>query len=124
MVEDEVLILEIMSETLEDEGYEVVTAHDGVQAVALLDANPGRFTGLFSDYHLPGGLTGIDVARAARLRNPGLPVVLATGRPDVLEAEWRAVDGFVLLRKPYGPAEMVNALGTVVRPSGKPANRP
>ena len=117
MVEDEALILEIMSETLQDAGYDVVTAADGPSAMALLESRPGHFSGLFSDYHLPGGLTGLDIARAARKRYPEIPIILATGRPDVLDANWQSVDGFVLLRKPYRPSEMITALARVVQPN-------
>ena len=59
MVEDEALILEIMAETLDEAGYDVVTVADGVQALALLNDRPARFSALFSDYHLPGGVTAV-----------------------------------------------------------------
>ena len=121
MVEDEALILEIMAETLEDAGYDVMRAVDGLQAMALLDDHPSKFSALFSDYHLPGGLTGLDIARAARMRYPALPVVLATGRPDVLDPTWQSTDGFVLLRKPYGPSQMVSVIGNVLPPHHPPA---
>ena len=116
MVEDEALILEIMAETLDEAGYDVVTVADGVQALALLNDRPARFSALFSDYHLPGGVTGLDLAKAVWARSPATPVILATGRPDVLVGQWPATDSFVLLRKPYGPSQMVAAMGKLLPP--------
>ena len=117
MVEDEALIVEIMAEALEDEGYEVLTAATGPEALALIEARPHHFSGLISDFHLPGGLTGLDVATAILARRPSIPIVLATGRPDVLESHWRAGHTFSLLRKPYGPSEMLELLRSLVAPA-------
>ena len=116
MVEDEALILEIMAESLEEAGYDVMRAADGLQALGMINKHPGRFSALFSDYHLPGGVTGLDIARAARRRYPALPVIVATGRPDVVDAAWPAGAGFILLRKPYGPAQMLGLVGRMLPP--------
>ena len=121
MVEDEALILEIMAESLEEAGYDVMRAVDGLQALGLINGHPGRFSALLSDYHLPGGVTGLDIARAVRRRYPALPVILATGRPDVVDAAWPLQNGFMLLRKPYGPAQMLGMLGRVVPPHRHPS---
>jgi CheY-like chemotaxis protein len=121
MVEDESLILEIMAESLAEAGYNVVTAVDGPSALALIEARPDHFTALFSDFHLPGGLTGLDIAREMRGRYPTIPVILATGRPDVLDQRWRSDGGFVLLRKPYRPSELLVKMGGLIAPHNLPA---
>lgn len=116
MVEDEALILEIMAESLADAGYDVLTATDGPSAMALIDGKPGHFSALFSDFHLPGGLTGLDIAQEIRRRHPTMPVILATGRPDILDVRWRSDSGFALLRKPYRPSELVSTVGGLIAP--------
>ena len=116
MVEDEALILEIMAETLVDAGYDVAMVGDGAEAMALINEGIDRFSALFSDYHLPGGVTGLDLAMEMRARHPSIPVILATGRPDVLVDRWPSEAGFVLLRKPYGASQMVGTVGKLVRP--------
>ena len=116
MVEDEALILEIMAETLEEAGYDVLTVADGVEAMALVREGVSRFSALFSDYHLPGGVTGLDLALEMRARHATMPVILATGRPDVLVERWPSGAGFVLLRKPYGPSQMVDMVRKLVQP--------
>lgn len=117
MVEDEALIAEIMAEALVDAGYEVITAFTGPEAVALIERCCDHFSALVSDFHLPGGLTGLDVAAAMRHRRPGLPVVMATGRPDVLLAQAQDRSGFIVLRKPYTPTDMIAALRPLVTPT-------
>jgi DNA-binding response OmpR family regulator len=107
LVEDEPLILEIMSTSLRDAGYEVVEATDGVQAMALFDTLPTPISILVTDFHMPGGLDGAQIASRMRLASPGVPVVVATGRPDVMQPSWRDELGYVLLRKPYLASELV-----------------
>jgi CheY-like chemotaxis protein len=116
MVEDEALIVEIMTEALEDAGYDVLTASTGPQAIAKNESWCDRFSALISDFHLPGGMTGLEVAAAMRHRRPGLPVVMATGRPDALEGHWQDSRGYLLLQKPYTPTDMLCALRPLVPP--------
>lgn len=117
MVEDEALIAEIMAEALEDAGYDVITAFTGPEAMALIERCCDHFSALFSDFHLPGGLTGLDVAAAMHHRRPGLPVVMATGRPDVLSAQGLDCAAYVVLHKPYTPTDMLAALRPLVAPT-------
>ncbi|WP_426162822.1 PAS domain S-box protein [Sandarakinorhabdus sp. DWP1-3-1] len=85
-VEDEVLIQIILSEMLSDMGYSVTEAGTIAEAKAQLAA--ANFDVLVTDVSLPDG-SGIELAIDARLRNPGLRLVIASGRvPDT--ASWPA----------------------------------
>lgn len=57
LVEDENLIRLVTSEILQDEGFEVVEAWNGDEAVRLLDG-PDSFDILFTDVQMPGTLDG------------------------------------------------------------------
>ena len=107
LVEDERLIREIMSESLQDAGYEVVEAETGVQAVAMLNRSGNRPDMLITDFHMPGGLDGGQVAGHVRDVCPGIPVVIASGRPDAMQPAWRSDLGYTFLRKPYLPSELI-----------------
>ena len=48
---------------------------------------------------MPGGMSGIELARTLRETRPGLPVLLATGYSQY--AEQVVEDGFILVEKPY-----------------------
>ena len=119
LVEDEDFILEIMAESLTEAGFDVAKAHDGAEALRLAHADPGRFSALVSDVHMPGDVTGIEVAARLREQRPDLPVVIATGRPDVKAPAQMREAGFVFLRKPYLPSELVAILQHLVPGAGR-----
>ncbi len=114
LVEDEPLIREIMLESLQDAGFGVVEAADGDAAVRLIHDAPGRFGLLVTDFHMPGRSDGLAVAAAMRSRWPEVPVVIASGRPDVFDATWTTRLGYHLLRKPYRPRDLIQLAATLV----------
>ncbi len=114
LVEDEPLIREIMSESLREAGYDVMEAADGPQAVALLAGSAKRITILVTDFHMPGGLDGAQIASRFRSLSPGAPVVIATGRPDVIQRAWHDDLGYGLLRKPYLASELIDMVRGLV----------
>ncbi len=107
LVEDEPVIREIMAESLADAGFDVIEAASGDEAVALIRTRVHPFKILVTDFHMPGEANGADVAACLRIEYPGLPVVIASGRPDVFKPSWRTELGYGLLRKPYVPRELV-----------------
>lgn len=111
LVEDEALIRLLVSEVLLEQDFDVLEACSGDEAMALLEQH-GDFDLLLTDVHMPGRFDGIEVARRARVRQPDLPVVFATGRPDTLRAFGTLGSREMLLAKPFSPLE---ALRTVER---------
>jgi len=110
LVEDEGLIRMMTAEALQDEGFEVVEALNGDQAVKLLDG-PEHFDILFTDVRMPGSLDGVEVALHARRRYPAIPIVVTSGYAADLVARLSVLDpSAVLIGKPYGMAKMVEAL--------------
>jgi len=61
---------------------------------------------------MPGGISGIDLARQLRERRPDLPVVLATGysryAPQIVD------EGFILVEKPYSRDALAAAIHAAV----------
>ena len=62
----------------ESQGYHVLTASNGKEAIDLL-ANRNSIKLLFSDIVMPGGINGCELARLATENNPELKVILASG---------------------------------------------
>ncbi len=112
VVEDEAFVREVLAEVLASEGFEVTEAACGDEAAGLMDC-PDRFDLLLTDVHMPGRLDGLAVAAHARARNPDLPIVVVTGRPDCNVG----VDGLqprcALVVKPYGLHAILNAIARV-----------
>ncbi len=108
LVEDETMIREIMAESLIDAGFEVHEAATGEEAIKAIRAHGHDYIALVTDYHMPGGANGAEVAASIRQVTPGIPVVIASGRPDVFEQSWRHDLGYNLLRKPYLARDLVS----------------
>jgi DNA-binding NtrC family response regulator len=80
IVDDEPLVLEVLSELLEDEGLTVVTAESAEKAWPLIEAS--RFDLLVTDKNLPGE-SGIELLARVQASGISLPSVLITGYASV-----------------------------------------
>ena len=107
LVEDEVLVREVASEDLAEAGFEVTTASDGDEALAILRQDAG-FQLLFTDIRMPGSADGWALAREAKKLIPGLRVIYATGLGDAGDG---LDDGEWYVRKPYNLKDLRQALG-------------
>jgi len=107
LVEDEPLIRVIVADELSFQGFEVCEAETGDQAAALIESPPTAFNLLITDIHMPGQLSGIDVARLLRRRYPSVPIIYTSGRPDVLNALRPLGPKEALVPKPFTPSELM-----------------
>ena len=104
LVDDEALVRMSTADMLHDLGYRVVEAASGEEALRLLNKGE-RFDLLVTDHLMPG-LTGIDLARAARDARPGQAVLLISG---YAESEGVAAD-LPRLTKPFRKDELAASL--------------
>ncbi|QOY95006.1 response regulator [Massilia sp. UMI-21] len=116
-VEDDPLVREAVAHALEEAGFEVMVAHDGEQAVALLDGGL-RPAVVFSNIVMPGTVNGIDLATIVRQRHPSLPVLLATGYTE----RQPAIPGVRVLAKPYAIERLVTLLARAAASSTAPSS--
>jgi CheY-like chemotaxis protein len=77
VVEDEPAVREHSVASLRELGYRVLAASDGHAAMRVL-AREAEIAVLFTDVGLPGGMTGRQLAEAARMLRPELKVVYTT----------------------------------------------
>ena len=107
VVEDEAEVARVTMETLREIGYQAVGARDGHAALALIEQDP-TIELVLSDVVMPGGMSGLELARATRKLRPGLPVVLATGYTQL---EGRVMDDdFTFIAKPHRREALAVAL--------------
>jgi CheY-like chemotaxis protein len=78
LVEDEALLREILADELRDEGFEVVEAGTGDEAIRLLEERVDIDV-LCTDVRMPGKADGIEVAVRARRQMPTVPVLVVSG---------------------------------------------
>lgn len=118
IIEDEYLIAEGVSLTLQSAGHEVTgIAEDLPSALAL--AGQERPDMAFVDIKLANGASGLDVAR--ELKGMGIACVFATGNPPS-KAQAAGV-GLGYISKPFSPRVLVQTAAFVdgVLSSGAPA---
>jgi CheY-like chemotaxis protein len=108
LVEDDDEVAALAREMLRALGFTVIHVYTAAAALGAL-ANGRRVDAVFSDIMMPGGISGIDLAREVRRRYTGLPVVLATGYDE--SAAGLADGEFSLLLKPYSLEALARALG-------------
>jgi CheY-like chemotaxis protein len=78
VVEDDADVRAFVTGQLRDLGYRVIEAADGRQAQRVLDSEQ-PIDLLFTDVVMPGGMTGRQIAEAARAKRPGLRAVFTSG---------------------------------------------
>jgi two-component system, response regulator PdtaR len=112
LVEDEFLISEWVAESLEEQGFSVLTVSNAADALKYLASDPVDV--LFTDINLPGGMDGAALARRAREMLPHLPVIYASARATLLKQDAR-VPGSMVVPKPYEPALVGRLLAAASR---------
>jgi CheY-like chemotaxis protein len=110
IVEDDALLAELAAGMLDELGFEGVVAHSAKEALEQLTAGE-RPKLVFSDIVMPGGLSGIELARKVRNRFPELPILLTTGYSE----EVGGSHGFPVLQKPYELDALAGALGALLK---------
>jgi DNA-binding response OmpR family regulator len=108
VVEDDPLIREFVVVALREEGYEVIHASNGEEALTWCKRQAADV--LITDIRLPGQIDGWQIAERCPDHDPGLPVIYATGFSPSAP---RPVPGSVYLQKPYHPKEILRAVRQV-----------
>jgi CheY-like chemotaxis protein len=99
LAEDEIMLRMIAVEILQDAGFQVFEAGDGVEALELLKANP-EISLLVSDIKMPR-MDGYALAEAGLRFKPGLKVLLMTGYAQDPPADLLKAASLQILHKPF-----------------------
>jgi CheY-like chemotaxis protein len=111
LVEDDREVAALSRELLADLGFVVIHVASAEAALGAL-ADSREISLVLSDIMMPGGVSGLQLAREIRRRRPEIPVVLTTG---YVEAAADMQDGeFDLLPKPFSVEALAAALGVDV----------
>ncbi len=113
VVDDEEILLTLMTRLLERAGCRVACARDGDEALRLFSAEPARFDVAILDVGVPprGALAALRALRALR---PDLGAILTSGSgpdPRLREALREGRSAFVA--KPFSPSDLQRALAEV-----------
>ncbi len=112
VVDDDRKITDMLRRTLAYEGYQVLTAADGSEAI--VKAGSQRPDVVVLDWMMPG-LDGVEVARRLREAD-GVPILMLTAR-DTVEDRVQGLDAGAddYLVKPFAPAELLARVRALLR---------
>ncbi len=114
LVDDEKTLVKTLTFNLEKEGYQVIPAYDGEEALNKVESdNPDL---IILDLMLPG-VDGFEVCQRVR-KNMDIPIIMLTARGDdidkILGLELGADD---YLTKPFNPRELLARVKAIIRRS-------
>ncbi len=110
VVEDNPALREVIRQRLESNGYTVLLARDGDEALALAAARAGSIDLLLTDVVMPG-LGGGELAQELCALRPGLRVLYMSGYTDgAIQHHGVLEEGAVLLEKPFTGEKLARAV--------------
>jgi two-component system, cell cycle sensor histidine kinase and response regulator CckA len=102
LVEDEAAVREVGVRALTGKGYRVLAAANGHAALEWWNAHKDDIALLYTDLIMPGGLSGLQLARQLLAEKPGLRVIYTSGYSREIAGKELALDDSVnYLAKPY-----------------------
>lgn len=115
VVEDDEDVREITTTILINAGYDVVEAETAIDALGLLKQEPGKFDLMFTDIILPGGKTGLELAREVKRLQPHIKTLFTSGYTEQFTDPAEGLEvGKNLLRKPYMRVDLLNCLSELL----------
>ena len=118
LAEDDPQLREILLDGLQDEGFSVVAAEDGVRALELF-LSQGPFDVVLLDEEMPG-LTGRELLARIRAGGSRLPAVMVSGSLALERPEQQRLGIHDLMRKPTLITDLAAALRRAL--SAQPAD--
>ncbi len=105
VVDDETSILDSLRILFRGEGFEVRTAHGGVEGIKAIEED--RPDVVLSDIRMPGA-SGLDLLKKAREVDPEMAVILMTAQASLQSAVTAVNDGaYYYLQKPFANDELI-----------------
>ena len=114
IVDDEARILSALRRALRREGYEIVTAETGEEALRILDERP--VDGVLTDQKMPG-MSGAQLLAEAARRRPAATRMIITGWTEEIPRErLKKLGVCALITKPWDDAKLKATLRRALTP--------
>ncbi len=111
VIDDEELILNFLRDLLVEEGFEVLTARNGEEGLALFDTNPADL--VITDIIMPVK-DGLDTILELKKKAPELPVIAISAGGNIPKERYLAVAGYMkntkTLAKPFTRDQIISAV--------------
>jgi two-component system cell cycle sensor histidine kinase/response regulator CckA len=110
IAEDDVMVRNMACIALEDEGYFVLTAGDGEEALSMSRQFPGTIHALLSDVKMPN-LDGLELRKTILTERPEIRILLMSGYTE------RPVENIPVLLKPFGVGVLTQRMRELLAPA-------
>lgn len=108
IVEDEAGIVQFIQQGLEEEGYKITSASDGLMGFQLTQNE--NFDLILLDWMLPK-MTGLELCKAIRLKNNSTPIIFLTAKDTIQETiEGLKAGANDYIKKPFSFDELVERI--------------
>ncbi|NWJ27506.1 response regulator [Rhizobium sp. RM] len=111
IVEDEPLLRMVLADTLLGEGFDVVETANVLEAIAVLGQT--KIDAVITDIDMPGGLSGLDLAKMISTARMTIPTIIVSGR-HVLRNEDVPGDA-IFIPKPYSMDAVVELITSMTQ---------
>lgn len=104
----------LICEILSREGYEVLAAKDGDEALSIWHRNPGQIDLVLTDVMMPG-MNGKELVERLRSMRPEVKVIYMSGyESSLLSLGNKFGSNVIFLQKPFRPAELSQAVREIL----------
>ena len=115
VVEDEAFVAELVRNVLEEKGYRILEADNGLVAQQIWNDHHGHIDLLLTDIKMPHGMSGTELASNLRALKPDLKVLYTSGfNPDPVSMDALSDARSMLLPKPYSPARLIETVDAIL----------
>jgi PAS domain S-box-containing protein len=115
VVEDDTIVLGFAAERLTSLGYRIIVSANGKEALDAIRSNLDIEL-LFTDVVMPGGMSGPELAVAARELQPNLKILYTSGYAENAFVNRELMDNSVrLLHKPYSRTQLAERIRMVLK---------
>ncbi len=110
VIDDESEILELVRDILEMNGYKVLTARDGIEAIGMFEEEHGSIDLVLLDLTMPG-MNGIDVYKKLKKESPGVKVIFTSGyNQERITNELGEDTHIAFIQKPFRSKDLVSKI--------------
>jgi CheY-like chemotaxis protein len=106
VVDDEPLVRRLACRVLEDAGYRIAAAADGLEALQVVRERSAKFHAVVSDIVMPR-LNGVELLQALSVTHPELPIILMSGYATEQLADQGIAAPCSVLSKPFAPERLL-----------------
>ena len=115
VVDDEAAVRRFATRVLEREGFGVIEAVDGAEALEMLRDKRAAVDAVVSDIVMPR-MNGVELLDALSTSHPGLPVLLMSGYATAALSEMGIASPCGILPKPFPPERLLAELERCLAP--------